>query len=63
MVRSKDKADTLDLIENDLTDIHMSLIEDMTISGIIKLPQGVAPEGGIEVTVTATDESGIHHHA
>lgn len=58
MVRSKDKADTLDLTENDLTGIYMSLIEDMTISGIIKLPQGVAPEGGIEVTVTATDESG-----
>ena len=43
--------------ENDLAGMDISLIEDMTISGEIKLPQGVAPEGGIEVTVTATDES------
>jgi len=58
MARRKDKADALDLTENDLAGMDISLIEDMTISGEIKLPQGVAPEGGIEVTVTATDESG-----
>jgi len=30
----------------------------MTISGTIRIPQGTAPAGGIEVVVTATDESG-----
>ncbi|RXE59077.1 Ig-like domain-containing protein [Acetivibrio mesophilus] len=57
-VRNKGEAEALDLRENDMTDIDISLIQDMTISGTIRLPQGTAPEGGIQVVVTATDESG-----
>jgi len=49
------------LRETDLTDIDISLIQDMTISGTIRIPQGTAPAGGIEVVVTATDESETWH--
>jgi len=57
-VRNRNEALALDLRETDLTDIDISLIQDMTISGTIRIPQGTAPAGGIEVVVTATDESG-----
>lgn len=58
MVRTMDKAELLDLRENDLSDSDISLIRDMSISGTVKLPFGVAPEGGLDISVTATDTSG-----
>lgn len=57
-VRNKNEAEVLDLREMDMANVDIPLIQDMTISGTIKIPQGAAPAGGIRVVVTATDESG-----
>ncbi len=57
MVRSNENAEPLDLSTDNLEVMDMMLIENMSISGKIELPLGFAPENGIEVTVTARDNT------
>lgn len=50
---SKVTADVLDLSTNDSKDTNIALINLNVISGIVSLPSGTAPVGGIAVTVFA----------
>jgi len=45
-------------VENeDLNDIDLELIEKRTISGILSMPSGTAPKGGISFEITAYNSS------
>jgi len=49
---------TLITVENeDLNDIDLELIEKRTISGILSMPSGTAPKGGISFEITAYNSS------
>ncbi len=50
------KAEPINVKENDRTDINLKLIAKSSVTGIIKLPDGLrAPAEGIDVTVRATN--------
>jgi hypothetical protein len=53
VVGSWDQAARLDVVDNDVTGIDMTLITGKTVSGRVSLPDGdVAPYGGLHIGVT-----------
>jgi len=53
--RLESEADKLDTTEADQVGINLKLISNKYISGTVSIPSGIAPFGGIKVTLKATN--------
>lgn len=57
MVRTLSSATLIDVTDNNISGIKLTLIEKRSINGVISMPSGTAPKDGLKFVVTAYNNS------